>query len=79
MKRVFAGVVALLLLFSLCGCSGDKTYSATCELCNKTYSYDAAHYGNAASHQVKCIKMTNMCKKCYANYCAANGMTPEDY
>ena len=80
MKKRIAFCLVLAIILILCSCGdNNKTYSATCKTCHKTYSYEAVDYGNTASHEVKCIRMTNMCKKCYKNYCYAKGITPKDY
>lgn len=59
--------------------SSETTYSGTCKVCHKSYSYTGSQYGNNAYHNVKCITYTGMCKSCYATYCAATGITPTDY
>ena len=80
-KIVFSILLIGLILFTICACgsSGDNTYSATCQVCHKTYSYEGAEYGNRASREVKCINYTNMCISCYENMCYAKGMTPRHF
>ena len=71
-------IIALLFGYSQCSNSVGE-YSATCEVCHKTYSYEGHEYGSMAQRNVKCIRMTNMCKKCYEAYCWSIGKTPTDY
>lgn len=62
---VIALIIALIVGVTQCAGNDSDTYSATCQVCHKTYSYEGHEYGGLASRNVKCIRMTNMCKKCY--------------
>lgn len=46
------------------------TKTNTCQSCGRSFS---------DSTEKKYIRMTNMCKTCYKNYCYATGETPENY
>ncbi len=76
---VIALIIALIVGVTQCSGNNSNTYSATCQVCYKTYSYEGHEYGGLASRNVKCIRMTNMCKKCYESYCWSIGKTPKDY
>lgn len=76
---IFIAIIAILF-FVYKGSSNDSdTYSATCTACNETYSYEGHEYGGWAQRNVKCIRMTNLCKECYEIYCRSIGKTPTDY
>lgn len=45
--------------------------SATCQVCHKTFSYEDNEYGGYDYDNVRKIKHTNMCERCYNNYKAA--------
>ena len=65
-------------IFIIMQCSSDDdVYSATCKVCNKTYTYQAHEYGGIAQRNVMCIRKTNMCLDCYEIYCWSIGKTPE--
>lgn len=75
-------LIVVLILWIIGSCSGsseDKVYSETCGACGTTWSYEASEYGGTASRNVKCIRMTNLCKSCYNAYCYSIGATPKDY
>lgn len=68
-KRITALLLALLLCFSLVGCTGGSSGSgshssdkATCGSCGR--SYEAGDSGG----NYMSIAKTHMCKKCYNNY-----------
>ena len=72
-------IIAILFVIVQCSDNDSDTYSATCQVCHKTYSYEGHEYGGISQRNVKCIKMTNMCKGCYESYCYSIGKTPKDY
>ena len=83
--KIFYAIVLLVAVIGLfaimlpeCS-SGTKTdsHSATCHLCHKTFTYKV--YDSWDYHNVRCIQWTNMCKKCYKDFCYLNGITPKDY
>lgn len=70
-KSILLIVVLLILVVLLIGtCSGGSGSSYTsgdtrvCRVCNKTFS---------DSGNVKSIRRTNMCSRCYSNYSAMQG------
>ena len=76
MKKILALVLMLMLCMSLlygCGSSSDKTYSKTCKVCHRTFSYKGSEYGNNAQKNASNISRTNMCLNCYNNYKWASG------
>lgn len=85
MKKIYnAIIICLTILVSLnifSSCIGDysstSSKSATCQVCHKTYTYEI--YDDYNYHIVRCIRMTNMCKRCYSDFCAVHGMKPTDY
>lgn len=76
---VIAIIIGIALGTASSSGNNSDTYSATCQVCHKTFSYKGHEYGGLASRNVKCIRMTNMCKKCYESYCWSIGKTPKDY
>ena len=53
--------------------SGSSSYSvssSTCHSCDRSFSDDT---------NKNYIRWTNMCRKCYRNYCYAKGITPSNY
>ena len=77
MKKTIALILALMMCLALlCSCdssSSSKTYSATCKVCGRTFSYEDVNYGNQAQKNVSNISRTNMCLNCYSNYKYLNG------
>ncbi len=63
-------VLACLLLLSGCSSNGgsEKVYSATCQVCGRTFSYTGIEYGSSAQKNASNIARTNMCINCYNNY-----------
>ena len=45
--------------------------SASCQVCHKTFSYEDNEYGGYDYDNVRKIKHTNMCERCYNNYKSA--------
>ena len=76
---VYAVIIGLSFLFTQCSGNDTDTYSATCTACNETYSYEGHEYGGWNQRNVKCIRMTNLCKECYEIYCWSIGRIPKDY
>lgn len=48
--------------------SSSNKNSATCQSCHTTYSYDDTTYSGYDYDNVRSIKKTNMCERCYKNY-----------
>ncbi len=80
-KRNVVRMIAsmLLLCFALCifpSCESASN-SATCQLCNKTYTYEHKVPADYGYRNVYCIRTTNMCVKCYKDFCYINGIKPD--
>ena len=51
----------------------DTNDSVKCESCGRTFTFENN------KHDCRCITYTNMCKKCYSNFCYLNGKEEKDY
>ena len=63
-------VIGILLIPRHSSSSNSKN-SATCPVCDKTFSYDDDEHGGYDYKNVKSIKYSNMCERCYNNYKSA--------
>jgi len=48
--------------------SSNSDHSARCSSCDTTYSYSDDEYGTSSYDNVRNIRKTGMCNRCYKNY-----------
>ena len=74
-KKIIALTLTLFAVGSFSGCGGSSGGSSepitkTCQSCGREFS---------DSTNKKYIRMTNMCRQCYKNFCYATGREFEEY
>lgn len=68
---VICTIIGFVGMFNTTPKTSTNKNSATCQVCHKTFSYEDNEYGGYDYDNVRKIKHTNMCERCYNNYKSA--------